>query len=89
MAQWGLSSYLVVVRSLQALATLISAILNGFLLVYIETKRLGPSDVMLVLEIMVSTTIRRSCLGATRPVSITPHSHVVEGFGSVGHIQIH
>lgn len=57
MAQWGLSSYLVVVRSLQALATLISAILNGFLLVYIETKRLGPSDVMLVLEIMTCVTL--------------------------------
>ncbi|ETS78228.1 hypothetical protein PFICI_10290 [Pestalotiopsis fici W106-1] len=57
MAQWGLSSYLVVVRSLQALATLISAILNGFLLVYIETKKLGPSDVMLVLEIMTCVTL--------------------------------
>lgn len=68
MAQWGLSSYLVVVRALQVLATLISAVLNGFLLVYIQVKALGLSDVMLALEIMVSTYLSALvCLGATRP----------------------
>lgn len=57
MAQWGLSSYLVVVRALQVLATLISAVLNGFLLVYIQVKALGLSDVMLALEIMTCVTL--------------------------------
>lgn len=54
MAKWGINSWLVVVRSLQVLGTLVSAILNGFLLVYIHVNRLGLSDTMLALEIMVS-----------------------------------
>ncbi|KAK9793104.1 hypothetical protein AB5N19_02850 [Seiridium cardinale] len=57
MPKWGISSYLVVVRSLQVLGTLISAILNGFLLVYIHMNRLGLSGTMLALEIMTCITL--------------------------------
>jgi hypothetical protein len=54
MVTWGVSSWLVVVRCLQVLGILTSAILNGFLLVYIHQKRLGLTSVMLSLEVMVS-----------------------------------
>lgn len=56
MARWGLSSWLVFVRCLQILGTLVSAILNGFLLVYIHVNKLGLSSNMFSLEIMVRTT---------------------------------
>lgn len=54
MPKWGINSWLVVVRSLQVLGMLISAVLNGFLLVYIHLNRLGLSGTMLALEVMVS-----------------------------------
>lgn len=61
MSTWGVSSWSVVVRCLQILGILVSAILNGFLLVYIHIKRLGLSSAMLSLEIMVSNRSAALC----------------------------
>jgi hypothetical protein len=49
-----LLSWLVLVRSLQAVGALIIAFLNGALLVYIHLNDLGLSENMIVLELMVS-----------------------------------
>ncbi|KAH8666362.1 hypothetical protein BX600DRAFT_511301 [Xylariales sp. PMI_506] len=57
MVKWGVSSYLVTFRSFQVLSTLICAILNGFLLVYINLNRLGLTDAMFALEIMTCITL--------------------------------
>lgn len=41
------------VRLAQALGSLVTATMNGALLMYIHTNRLGLADTMLALEIMV------------------------------------
>ena len=51
---WGLLSWLGLVRGLQVLGVLTSAVLNGFLLVYIHLHKLGLSSSMFTLEILVS-----------------------------------
>jgi hypothetical protein len=62
MAKWGLRTWLVFVRVVQIIGTLMSASLNGFLLVWIHVNRLGLTDDMFALEIMVCTITRRvSC----------------------------
>ncbi|KAI0129502.1 hypothetical protein BJ170DRAFT_681001 [Xylariales sp. AK1849] len=53
MSRWELSSWLILIRGLQILGTLVSAILNGFLLVYVHINRLGLSSAMFSLEILV------------------------------------
>ncbi|ORY62669.1 uncharacterized protein BCR38DRAFT_439429 [Pseudomassariella vexata] len=57
MAKWGLSTWLVFVRLLQVLAAIVSAGLNGFLLVYIHVNRLGLSQAMSTLEIMTCVVL--------------------------------
>lgn len=49
-----LSTWLVVVRLFQVLGSFIPAAMNGWLLYFIFTNKLGSSDVMLILEILVS-----------------------------------
>lgn len=48
-----LSTWLVLVRVFQVLGSFIPAAMNGWLLYFIFTNKLGPSDVMFVLEILV------------------------------------
>ncbi|KAI1099422.1 hypothetical protein F4804DRAFT_84306 [Jackrogersella minutella] len=50
---WSFSRCLLFARLLQVLGTLITAVVNGFLLVYIHVNRLGLTTIMLYLEIMV------------------------------------
>lgn len=57
MARWGVSSWLVLVRGLQILGVLVSALCNGFLLVYIHVNKLGLTSAMSALEIMVRGNI--------------------------------
>lgn len=48
-----LSGLLVLVRLVQILGSFIPGALNGWLLYYISAKKLGPSQLMLVLELLV------------------------------------
>lgn len=48
-----LSTWLVLLRLFQVLGSFIPAAMNGWLLYFIYTSKLGPSDVMLILEILV------------------------------------
>ncbi|KAK8037909.1 hypothetical protein PG994_014676 [Apiospora phragmitis] len=57
MAKWGVSSWLVLVRALQILGVLVSALCNGFLLVYIHVNKLGLSQAMSALEIMTCSIL--------------------------------
>ena len=50
---WDLGSWLGFVRSLQLLGTLVSGSLNGYLLAYIISNKLGESQVMVCLEWIV------------------------------------
>lgn len=54
---WGLLSWLGLVRGLQVLGVLTSAILNGFLLVYIHLNKLGLSASMFALELMTCAVL--------------------------------
>lgn len=51
--RWSFSRWLLVARLLQAAGTLVTALLNGFLLVYTHINRLGFADSMFALELMV------------------------------------
>ncbi|KAK8034633.1 hypothetical protein PG993_009628, partial [Apiospora rasikravindrae] len=53
----GVSSWLVLVRGLQILGVLASALCNGFLLVYIHVNKLGLSPAMSALEIMTCSIL--------------------------------
>ncbi|KAK7935538.1 hypothetical protein PG985_001033 [Apiospora marii] len=57
MAKWGVTSWLVLVRGLQILGVLVSALCNGFLLVYIHVNKLGLSPAMSALEIMTCSIL--------------------------------
>ncbi|KAK7967118.1 uncharacterized protein PG986_001395 [Apiospora aurea] len=57
MAKWGVSSWLVLVRGLQILGVLGSALCNGFLLVHIHVNKLGLSPAMSALEIMTCSIL--------------------------------
>ncbi|KAI1777254.1 hypothetical protein F4818DRAFT_342145 [Hypoxylon cercidicola] len=49
-SRWSLSRWLLFGRLLQILGTLVTAVMNGFLLVYIHTHRLGFAESMFCLE---------------------------------------
>ncbi|KAK8065950.1 hypothetical protein PG997_012697 [Apiospora hydei] len=53
----GVSSWLFLVRGLQILGVLASALCNGFLLVYIHVNKLGLSPAMSALEIMTCSIL--------------------------------
>lgn len=48
-----LSTWLVLARSFQVLGSFIPGAMNGWLLYYLHANRLGPSNLMFVLEILV------------------------------------
>ncbi|KAI1341218.1 hypothetical protein F5Y15DRAFT_27818 [Xylariaceae sp. FL0016] len=54
---WNLSRWLASVRFVQALAALVTASSNAFLLVYIHNNRLGLTDTMIALELMACATL--------------------------------
>ncbi|ROW03653.1 hypothetical protein VPNG_07221 [Cytospora leucostoma] len=54
---WRLSSWLVLVRLFQLLGSFITGALNGYLLWYISTNRLGLDETTIILEILGYTTI--------------------------------
>lgn len=63
-----LSIWLVLARLFQVLASFIPGAMNGWLLYYITANKLGPSKLMLVLEILVSLALLASCvLSASSP----------------------
>lgn len=53
---WRLSSWLVLVRLFQLLGSFITGAMNGYLLWYIYTNRLGLDKTMIILEILVCLT---------------------------------
>lgn len=57
MAKWGLSSWLVFVRLIQVLGTIISAALNGALLVYMHVNGLGQNQNMFSIELMTGIVL--------------------------------
>lgn len=61
----GLSGWLVLARLFQILGSFIPGAMNGWLLYYISTNKLGPSKLMLVLELLV-------CLGTHTGLPV-PH----------------
>lgn len=50
---WKLSSWLVLTRTFQLVAALVAGSMNGFLIAWIYIKKLGLSNNMVTLEIMV------------------------------------
>lgn len=64
----SLSTWLVLVRLVQVLGSFIPAALNGWLLYYIHMNKLGPSNVMLILEILVCFLLVAVVLGF--PISL-------------------
>ncbi|CAJ2505148.1 Uu.00g125420.m01.CDS01 [Anthostomella pinea] len=54
---WGLLRWLALIRLFQALASLVTATMNGFLLAYIHLNRLGFANSMFVLEIMACVAL--------------------------------
>ncbi|KAI5856715.1 hypothetical protein GGS23DRAFT_588843 [Durotheca rogersii] len=51
--RWSLSQLLLFTRLLQASGTLVTAIMNGFLLAYVHLNRLGLANSMFCLEMMI------------------------------------
>lgn len=50
---WGLMRWIVSVRSVQLMGSFIPGALNGWLLYYIYSKRIGFAQSMIVLQILV------------------------------------
>ncbi|KAI5919636.1 hypothetical protein F4810DRAFT_476052 [Camillea tinctor] len=50
--KWGLPRWLVAIRSFQVLLEFVSAVMNGFLLAYIQINHLGWSSSLFALELM-------------------------------------
>lgn len=63
-----LSIWMVLARLFQVLASFIPGAMNGWLLYYITANKLGPSKLMLVLEILVCLALFAGCaLSASSP----------------------
>ncbi|KAH9885498.1 hypothetical protein F4778DRAFT_787160 [Xylariomycetidae sp. FL2044] len=55
--RWRLSRWIALIRLSQALGSLVTAVMNGFLLVYIQLNRLGLASSMFALEMMVCVAL--------------------------------
>ncbi|KAJ4393484.1 hypothetical protein N0V93_002696 [Gnomoniopsis smithogilvyi] len=49
-----LSTWLILIRSFQVLGSFVPGAVNGWLLYYLYTNRLGPSELMLLLEVLIA-----------------------------------
>ncbi|KAI1410387.1 hypothetical protein F5Y13DRAFT_73814 [Hypoxylon sp. FL1857] len=69
-SRWSVSRCLLFARLLQVCATLVTAVMNGFLLVYIDINNLGLATSMFCLEMMVRRNsvwpVSERCLPAYR-----------------------
>lgn len=82
-----LSGWLVLARLFQILGSFIPGAMNGWLLYYIATNKLGPSKLMLVLEILVCLGTHWSCILCQPRHELS--AALAAPFSTLNHISVH